>query len=83
MRGLLTGLVEQRDFASGTSSRSSRLLHGGMRYLAQGRVGLVWEASREKSVLRRIAPHLAQPLEFIFPTRKANGWPKWKLGFGV
>jgi glycerol-3-phosphate dehydrogenase len=83
MRGLRTGLVEQRDFASGTSSRSSRLLHGGMRYLAQGRVGLVWEASREKSVLRRIAPHLAQPLEFIFPTRKANGWPKWKLSFGV
>lgn len=83
MRGLRTGLVEQRDFASGTSSRSSRLLHGGMRYLAQGRVGLVWEASREKSVLRRIAPHLAQPLEFIFPTRQANGWPKWKLSFGV
>src|SRR5690606_2551886 len=73
MRGLRTGLVEQRDFASGTSSRSSRLLHGGMRYLAQGRVGLVWEASREKTVLRRIAPHLAQPLEFIFPTRRRSG----------
>src|SRR3954464_12623030 len=74
MRGLRTGLVEQHDFASGTSSRSSRLLHGGMRYLGQGRVGLVWEASKEKSVLREIAPHLAQPLEFIFPTRKASGW---------
>jgi glycerol-3-phosphate dehydrogenase len=67
MRGLRTGLVEQHDFASGTSSRSSRLLHGGMRYLAQGRVGLVWEASKEKSLLREIAPHLAQPLQFIFP----------------
>lgn len=83
MRGLRTGLVEQHDFASGTSSRSSRLLHGGMRYLAQGRVGLVWEASKEKTLLRQIAPHLAEPLEFIFPTRKANGWPRWKLGFGV
>lgn len=83
MRGLRTGLVEQHDFASGTSSRSSRLLHGGMRYLAQGRIGLVWEASREKTVLRRIAPHLSQPLEFIFPTRKKSGWPRWKLGFGV
>jgi glycerol-3-phosphate dehydrogenase len=83
MRGLRTGLVEQHDFASGTSSRSSRLLHGGMRYLAQGRVGLVWEASKEKSLLREIAPHLAQPLQFIFPTRKASGWPRWKLSFGV
>ncbi|MBA3485335.1 MAG: glycerol-3-phosphate dehydrogenase/oxidase [Pirellulales bacterium] len=83
MRGLRTGLVEQHDFASGTSSRSSRLLHGGMRYLAQGRVGLVREASKEKTVLRRIAPHLAQPLEFIFPTRKSSGWPRWKLGVGV
>src|SRR5688572_11776810 len=83
MRGLRTGLVEQHDFASGTSSRSSRLLHGGMRYLAQGRVGLVWEASKEKTILRQIAPHLAEPLEFIFPTRKANGWPRWKLGVGV
>ncbi|HEX6962683.1 MAG TPA: glycerol-3-phosphate dehydrogenase/oxidase [Lacipirellula sp.] len=83
MRGLRTGLVEQHDFASGTSSRSSRLLHGGMRYLAQGRVGLVREASKEKTVLRRIAPHLSQPLEFIFPTRQANGWPRWKLSIGV
>jgi glycerol-3-phosphate dehydrogenase len=83
MRGLRTGLVEQHDFASGTSSRSSRLLHGGMRYLAQGRVLLVREASKEKTILRRIAPHLAQPLEFIFPTRKASGWPRWKLGVGV
>jgi glycerol-3-phosphate dehydrogenase len=83
MRGLQTGLIEQHDFASGTSSRSSRLLHGGMRYLAQGRVGLVREASKEKTVLRRIAPHLAQPLEFVFPTRKASGWPRWKLGIGV
>ena len=50
MRGLKVGLVEQHDFAFGTSSRSSRLLHGGLRYLAQGRLGLVHEASVEKKV---------------------------------
>jgi glycerol-3-phosphate dehydrogenase len=83
MRGLRTAIVEQADFASGTSSRSSRLLHGGIRYLAQGRVGLVWEASSEKRVIGHIAPHLAQPLAFIFPTRKHTSWTRWKLGIGV
>ena len=83
MRGLKTVLVEQRDFASGTSSRSSRLLHGGMRYLAQGRIGLVREASREKRVIGHIAPHLAQPLAFIFPGRKGTAWSLWKLAVGV
>jgi glycerol-3-phosphate dehydrogenase len=83
MRGLRTALVEQRDFASGTSSRSSRLLHGGIRYLAQGRVGLVREASREKTVLGRIAPHLAEPLPFLFPTRRRSPWTRWKLSAGV
>src|SRR5579864_1178449 len=60
MRGLRTGLVEQYDFAFGTSSRSSRLLHGGLRYLAQGRIGLVHEASVEKKIIHHIAPHLAE-----------------------
>ena len=82
-RGLHTLLVEKADFASGTSSRSSRLLHGGMRYLAQARIGLVHEASREKRVLGRIAPHLAQPLAFIFPGRQATPWPRWKLAVGA
>ena len=82
-RGLHTLLVEKADFASGTSSRSSRLLHGGMRYLAQARIGLVHEASREKRVLGRIAPHLAQPLAFIFPGRRATPWPRWKLAVGA
>src|SRR6266542_2104998 len=62
MRGLRIALVEQHDLAFGTSSRSSRLLHGGLRYLAQGRVRLVQEASVEKKVIQHIAPHLAQPL---------------------
>ena len=83
MRGLRTGLVEQHDFASGTSSRTSRLLHGGIRYLAQGRVGLVRQASREKRVLHRIAPHLAEPLPFVFPVYRDSPWRLWQLRIGV
>jgi glycerol-3-phosphate dehydrogenase len=83
MRGIRVALVDQSDFASGTSSRSSRLLHGGIRYLAQGRLPLVREASREKRVLGRIAPHLAEPLAFIFPTSKHTQWSRWKLAIGV
>lgn len=83
LRGLRVGLVDQHDLAFGTSSRSSRLLHGGLRYLAQGRIGLVYEASREKRVLHRIAPHLAEPLPFMFPTYRGSPWPLWKLRVGV
>jgi glycerol-3-phosphate dehydrogenase len=84
MRGLRVGLVEQHDFAFGTSSRSSRLLHGGLRYLAQGRLGLVHEASVEKKIIHHIAPHLADPLPFIFPTYKGNReWVLWQLKIGV
>ena len=84
MRGLRVALVEQHDFSFGTSSRSSRLLHGGLRYLAQGRVGLVHEASVEKKVVHHIAPHLADPLPFIFPTYRGNkDWVLWQLKIGV
>ncbi len=84
LRGLKVGLVEQHDFAFGTSSRSSRLLHGGLRYLAQGRIGLVREASLEKKIIHHIAPHLAEPLPFIFPTYRGNQhWRLWQLKIGV
>lgn len=84
MRGLRVGLVDQRDFAFGTSSRSSRLLHGGLRYLAQGRLRMVRHASLEKRTIHHIAPHLARPLAFIFPTRAGDAdWPLWKLKIGV
>ena len=83
LRGLTALLVEQSDFASGTSSRSSRLLHGGLRYLGQGRVGLVWEASAEKMRLSRLAPHLCRPLGFVFPTWRGSNWPRWQLALGV
>ena len=84
LRGLRVGLADQHDFAFGTSSRSSRLLHGGLRYLAQGRIGLVHEASVEKKVIHHIAPHLADPLPFIFPTYRGNrDWVLWQLKIGV
>ncbi|MAE67387.1 MAG: glycerol-3-phosphate oxidase [Phycisphaeraceae bacterium] len=83
LRGLRVGLVERRDFAWGTSSRSTRLLHGGIRYLAQAHLGLVRQASLEKAVVGRIAPHLAAPLPFLFPTYRGTAWPKWKLRVGV
>ena len=67
-RGLSIGLVEARDFGSGTSSRSSKLIHGGLRYLEQLNFGLVREALGERSLLlQRIAPHLVRPVSFLFP----------------
>ncbi len=83
MRGLRVALIDRHDFAFGTSSRSSRLLHGGLRYLAQGRIGLVHEASVEKRTLHRIAPHLADPLPFLFPTYRHTPWVRWQLSIGV
>src|SRR5438552_15600004 len=64
LRGLQVALVEARDFGSGTSSHSSRLIHGGLRYLEQGRLHLVMESLRERGVLLRLAPHLVRPLPF-------------------
>src|ERR687884_1667584 len=67
-RGLRTALVEARDYASGTSSRSSKLFHGGLRYLEQFNFGLVREALRERELmLTRIAPHLVRPVPFLYP----------------
>lgn len=83
LRGLKVGLVDRHDFAFGTSSRSSRLLHGGIRYLSQGKIGLVREASLEKRILHQIAPHLAMPLPFVFPTYRGSDWPLWQMRIGV
>src|SRR5689334_23729535 len=68
LRGLRVALVERVDWAAGTSSRSSKLIHGGVRYLEMGDVGLVREAANERFVLRRIAPHLCRPLRIVMPT---------------
>jgi glycerol-3-phosphate dehydrogenase len=72
-RGLKVALVEQDDIASGTSSRSSRLIHGGLRYLQQGRVGLVREALAERARLLRLAPHLVRLEAFLFPIYGPRG----------
>ncbi len=83
LRGLRTALVEQDDFASGTSSRSSRLVHGGVRYLEHGQLRLVFESSAERRTLRRIAPHLVRPLAFVWPVYAGARVPRWKLTAGL
>lgn len=83
MRGLSVGLVDRGDLAAGTSSRSSRLIHGGLRYLEHGAVGLVREALRERRVLLDIAPHLVRPLAFTFPVHRGDRVPHWKLAAGL
>ncbi len=79
MRGLRVGLVEQHDLGSGTSSRSSRLIHGGLRYLEQGDLRLIMEANRERRTLLRIAPHLVWPLPFVFPVHQGDRISRWQL----
>jgi glycerol-3-phosphate dehydrogenase len=83
MRGLRTIMVEQNDLGSGTSSRSSRLIHGGLRYLEQGEFGLVMEANRERRTLQRIAPHLVWPLAFVFPVHRGDRITRWQLAAGM
>jgi len=77
-RGLRVALIEAQDLASGTSSRSSKMIHGGVRYLAQGDVALVREAARERRILRHIAPHLTRFMPFLLPTRSAAGMAKFR-----
>ena len=67
MRGLKTILFEKEDFCYGTSGRSSRMIHGGLRYLANYDLGLVREGLREREILLRLAPHLVHPLKFLIP----------------
>ncbi len=82
-RGLSVGLVEARDFASGTSSRSSKLIHGGLRYLEMLDFGLVHEALRERGLLlQRLAPHLVRPVPFLYPL-KHRVWERLYAGTGV
>lgn len=83
LRGLSVALVEKDDFASGTSSRSSRLIHGGLRYLEHGHLHLVFESSAERRRLLRLAPHLVRPLEFTWPVYAGARVPRWKLNSGL
>ena len=82
-RGLRVALVEMRDYASGTSSRSSKLFHGGLRYLEQLNLSLVREALRERELmLTRLAPHLVRPVPFLYPLRH-RGWERPYVGAGL
>lgn len=79
-RGFSVVLLESHDFAKGTSSRATKLVHGGVRYLAQGNIALVREALHERTTLLRNAPHLAQPLAFVMPSYKLWETPFYGAG---
>jgi glycerol-3-phosphate dehydrogenase len=79
-RGARVGLVERYDFASGTSSKSSKLIHGGLRYLEHREFGLMREACTERDLLRRLAPHLVEPLAFVLPVSGRATRAKFGVG---
>ncbi|HEY9049824.1 MAG TPA: FAD-dependent oxidoreductase, partial [Ohtaekwangia sp.] len=82
-RGYKTVLLEQHDFAKGTSSRSTKLIHGGVRYLQQGDIGLVLEALHERGLLRQNAPHLVRNQQFIIPNYEWWNGPFYTIGMKV
>jgi glycerol-3-phosphate dehydrogenase len=82
-RGMKVALVEMRDFSQGTSSRSSKLIHGGIRYLENFEFGLVFEALSERRLLFEIAPHLVHPLRFVIPLYKSGRVGMFKMGLGM
>lgn len=82
-RGMKVALVEERDFSEGTSSRSSKLIHGGIRYLENLEFGLVFEALSERGHLFEMAPHLVHPLRFMLPVYKSSRVGMFKLGLGM
>src|SRR5262245_27766253 len=83
LRGLKILVVEQRDLAFGTSSRSSKLIHGGLRYLEHYQFKLVFEGTNERAALRRIAPHLVRPLLFALPVYENARHPLWLVDVGL
>ena len=82
-RGYRTLLLEQHDFGKGTSSRSTKLVHGGVRYLEQGQVSLVMEALKERGILRQNAPHLVSELPFVVPNYSWWEGPFYGIGLKV
>jgi len=84
MRGLRVALIDKGDFAGETSSRSSKLIHGGLRYLPQWQFRLVYGALRERERLRRItAPHLVHPIRFLFPSYRGRGIGRFTMALGL
>ena len=82
-RGLKTALVEKNDFSFGTSSRSTKLIHGGLRYLKQLEFGLVKEVGRERAVVHRLAPHLVVPEKMLLPLYEKRGFGSLLTSFGL
>jgi Glycerol-3-phosphate dehydrogenase len=83
VRGMKTGLLEMNDFASGTSSRSTKLIHGGLRYLKQGEVKLVREVGKERALLHKSAPHLVEPVPMLLPIYKRGTYGYWASSIGL
>lgn len=83
LRGLRVGLVEKQDFSAGTSSRSTKLIHGGLRYLKQGEFRLVREVGRERAIVYRNAPHVVHPEPMLLPVVKGGSLGRFSASFGV
>jgi glycerol-3-phosphate dehydrogenase len=81
--GFRTLLIERNDFAAGTTSRATRLIHGGLRYLEHGELGLVYESLREREELLLNAPHLVRPLRLLLPVYEGDARPPWKVRAGL
>ncbi|MFK7807995.1 MAG: FAD-dependent oxidoreductase, partial [Saprospiraceae bacterium] len=82
-RGLKTALIEKSDFGSGTSSKSTKLIHGGLRYLKQLEIGLVRETGRERAIVHRLAPHLVLPEKMLLPIIEGGTFGKWTATFAI
>jgi len=83
LNGLKTALLEKDDFASGTSSKSTKLIHGGLRYLENFEFGLVRESLRERAIQLKSAPHIVKPLRFVVPVYQSDKRPLWMMRLGV
>src|SRR5262249_30469955 len=83
VRGLSVALLERDDWASGTSWRSSKIVHGGLRYLKSGNLGLVFESLSERARLLRLAPHLVEPVDFVVPGYSSRGLSLFQLQVGL
>ena len=82
-RGLKVALIEKNDFASGTSSKSTKLIHGGLRYLKQFEIGLVQETGSERAIVHQIAPHLVLPEKMILPIIKGGTFGKYSASIAI
>jgi len=82
-RGMSVALIEKVDFAAGTSSKSTKLIHGGLRYLKQFEISLVRETGRERAIVHKLAPHLVLPEKMLLPIVKNGTYGKWAASFGV